>query len=205
LLQPGEACIVEIEFVPRCYGKMFTVASKNSIDLQYHNSILLTIIIPSTRKTTKKAIASTGEVVYDGQAAKFQVGGSAIESPLKFPEYILMKSRPKSLNEGYAHKVFNSSNKNIAILGNYGETPIDFGAFSSTNGKITMVNLTMNTASNEVYYHFFEASIRMKKVKDKPDILVPYFVWEWKDPFDKPIQALSDFIHFRHLHVVRQS
>jgi len=33
----------------------------------------------------------------------------------------------------------------------------------------------------------------MKKVKDKPDILLPCFVWEWKDPFDK--QNLKKLYH----------
>jgi len=40
---------------------------------------------------------------------------------------------------------------------------------------------------------FFEGSIKMKKVKDKPDILLPCFVWEWKDPFDK--QNLKKLYH----------
>jgi hypothetical protein len=33
----------------------------------------------------------------------------------------------------------------------------------------------------------------MKKVKDKPDILLPYFVWEWKDSFAK--QNLKKLYH----------
>jgi hypothetical protein len=37
---------------------------------------------------------------------------------------------------------------------------------------------------------FIEGSIKMKKV---PDILLPYFVWEWKDPFDK--QNLKKLYH----------
>ncbi len=191
-LQPGEACTVDIEFVPRCYGRTVNIGSNNSVDLQYRNAILLTLIIPSTGKTTEKTVVSTGEVVYDGRAVSFQIGGSAVENPLKLPEYILMKPRPKSQNLGY--EMHNSNEGYVEFLGKYGETPLDIGAFSKSGGNYNYVNLTSDIASNQIYDNFFEATIRLKKVKDRPDIFVPVFFWKWKDPFCKRIKALSEFL-----------